>query len=282
MKLSIPFALVASAGLAFALDVPKDEHAQEGEHASCCAPAADGPVRFSYLELANPPGPGEVAGKVTGKVMFEGEERPKVDPLDITEKQSKGCTEDGSPVNSETRTVLISKEGGIQNCVIEISAKDAKLKLPEEPIELDQMQCRYEPHITLIPTGATVEFLNSDNVSHNVHTYATKNTPFNRTIGAGSRDTQKLEKSESIEVKCDIHPWMNSWMYVTDTPYATVSDKDGKFEIANLRPGEYKVEIWHEKFGKAKADVTVKEDGSSEMVEVKMGEEKGGGRRRRR
>jgi len=47
-------------------------------------------------------------------------------------------------------------------------------------------------------------------------------------------------------------------------------------------PGTYKLTIWHEKLGKAKANVTVADDGSSDAVEVKMSEGGGGGGRRRR
>lgn len=279
MRLWTAISLIATAGAALAIDGGDAAAKQDSGHATCCAQTAA--PRSSYLELANPPAAGTAEGKVTGKVTFEGEERPEVEPLPITEKQAQGCTKDGSLPDNTNQSVIISKEGGIKNCVIEISVKDAKVKVPEKPIELDQIQCHYDPHVILIPAGATVEFLNSDAVSHNVHTYATKNGSFNRTIAAGSKDEQKLEKSEAIQVKCDIHPWMSSYIYVTDTPYATISAADGSFTIENLPPGDYKIDVWHETLGKAKAEVKVNEDGSCEAVEIKMGEKKAGGRRRR-
>ena len=70
---------------------------------------------------------------------------------------------------------------------------------------------------------------------------------------------------------------------VADTNYAALTGADGSFTIDGLRPGEYKIKVWHEKLGKGKGTVTVKEDGTSERVEIKMGDskKKGGGRRRR-
>ena len=54
---------------------------------------------------------------------------------------------------------------------------------------------------------------------------------------------------------------------------------DRSFELPGLPPGEYKLEVWHEKLGKEKGTAIVKDDGSSEMVEIKLGESKKKARR---
>lgn len=261
MKLLTALGILATAGAAVALN--------------------DTPViQSSYLVHANPPAAGATTGTITGKILFDGEEIPKPGKLDnITEKAAEGCVAGGLP-NDEDPTLLVDKDGGIKNAVIEVEVKGAELALSEKPIVLDQMQCRYEPHITLVAVGSTVEYLNSDKVSHNVHTFPTKNEGFNKTIPAGSKDAQKLDKTEAIQVKCDIHPWMSAYIYVTDTPYATATAADGSFSIPNVAPGTYKVNVWHEKLGKAKGEVTIAEDGTCTALEIKLGEKKGGGRRR--
>ena len=40
-------------------------------------------------------------------------------------------------------------------------------------------------------------------------------------------------------------------------PFFAVTKTDGKFSIANLPPGTYEIEAWHEKLGTQKATVTV-------------------------
>ena len=99
---------------------------------------------------------------------------------------------------------------------------------------------------------------------------------------AGSKGEQKLEKSEAVQVKCDIHPWMTCYLFVTDNPFSTTTDTQGNFSVSGLAPGKYSIEIWHETLGKAKADVSIAADGSSKPVKIKMSAKKKGGRRRRR
>lgn len=281
MKLLPVLLLMTTAGIAVALsETPDTQHAHSTEAVSCCA-TGDAEIRSSYLVPAGPRAADEVTGTVKGTVLFGGKDRPKIEPLAITAKAAVGCAPEGQTVVDTNWSVIIAKGGGIKNAVIELDVKGAENKKLDAPIILDQAQCRYDPHVTLIPAGATVEFRNSDRVSHNVHTYAIKNTPFNRTIGAGSSDRQKLDKPEAIEAKCDIHPWMNCWLYVTDNPFTTTSGADGTFTIEGVPAGTHKATIWHERLGKVRAEVTVAADGSCAAMEIKLAGKKKGGRRRR-
>jgi len=256
----------------------------------CCSPTQAAASDLSSTPfLATVPGPAAV-GRVVfvgerpvgaeGKASFEGE-KPEVKPLDIAPEKAQGCTAEGQSMNTTDRSLLISENGGIANVVITVAVDGVEVEVPEEPFHLDQTQCRFEPHVVVIPAGATVEYLNSDTVSHNVHTYPKKNDAMNKTIAAGSKEAQTYDKTDQIEIKCDIHPWMNSYLVVTDSAFYAVTAADGSFSIAGLPEGTHKVAYWHEKLGKGKADLTVKADGSAEPLEIKLGAKKSGGRRRR-
>ena len=246
---------------------------------ACCSEAP----KASYLALKAPVWSDDTEkATITGTIVFEGKELPEVKPKEITEAQAKDCTT-GDPVDNTNRSLMIDEESrGIANCVVSVIVKGAEVEVPEDPIGLDQAQCRYEPHVILVPKGSIVAYLNSDKVSHNVRTYAVKNPAFNKIIPPGSKGEQKLEKSEAIQVKCDIHPWMTCYLFVTDNPFSTTTDTQGNFSVSGLAPGKYSIEIWHETLGKAKAEVTIAEDGSSKPVEIKMSEKKKSTRRRRR
>lgn len=217
-----------------------------------------------------------VAGTVKGRVVFDGK-MPEMKPLAITDEQAKGCCEGGKKVDATDRSLIVGKDDGLANAVVTIEVDGAKVE-PKE-VHIDQKECRFEPHVMVVPVGTTVKFLNSDKIAHNVHTYASKNDSFNQTIAPGASHEQKLEKEDKVEIKCDIHPWMNSYLVVASTPYSAVTGPDGSFELPGLPPGEYKLEVWHEKLGKEKGTAIVKDDGSSEMVEIKLGESKKKARR---
>jgi plastocyanin len=265
--------------------------ADHGQKADCCSSTQTGAAQLSatpFLEAR--PGPAAL-GRVVfvgprpadagGTAAFKGD-KPEVEPLDIDPEKAKGCVPEGSAVDPTDRSLLIGEKGGVANVVITVEVDGAELKVPEEPFEMDQTQCRFEPHVVVIPAGASVLYLNSDSVSHNVHTYPKKNDAMNKTIAAGSQETQKYDKTDEIEVKCDIHPWMKSYLVVTDTPFYAVTGADGSFSIAGLPEGTHKVEYWHEKLGKGRAELTVNADGSAEPLKIELSESSGGGRRRRR
>jgi uncharacterized protein (DUF2141 family) len=60
-----------------------------------------------------------------------------------------------------------------------------------------------------------------------------------------------------IPVKCNIHPWMRSYIAVVGHPFFAVTGDDGTFTIKGLPPGTYTVEMVHEKYGKQEQQITV-------------------------
>jgi len=51
---------------------------------------------------------------------------------------------------------------------------------------------------------------------------------------------------------------MKGWLVVAQHPYYALTDETGSFEIANIPPGTYTLELWHETLGKQTRKVTVK------------------------
>lgn len=225
----------------------------------------------------------DTTGSIVGQITFEGE-RPEPKPaLEMKEDATTGCVHSNG-MDKQDRSLLISDKGGIANVVVMVEVKGEKPMVPSEPIVFDQKGCRFQPHVAVVPVGATLRFDNSDETNHNIHTFARKNDAVNKNISGGTNFEQMLDKAETIEIKCDIHPWMKGYIVVTDATKYAVTDAEGNFRLEGLPPGDYKVSYWHEELGKGKTEAVNVEAGAEAALMHKLGaggKKKGGGRRRR-
>lgn len=220
-----------------------------------------------------PAAPAVKAGSVTGRVAFDGK-RPEPKTLSASAEQQKGCCPDGKGVNATDPTLVIDEKLGIANVLVTIDVPDAKVEAPKEPFVIDQHGCVFEPHCIIVPAGSKVVFKNSDKVTHNVRILAAKNDPANDVMTAGTQKEYTFAKPEKVRVGCDYHPWMSSLVLVVDTPFAALTAADGTFSIAGLKPGTYKVKLWHEVLGKGEGEAVVKDDGTCVPLALKMTEPK--------
>ena len=106
-----------------------------------------------------------------------------------------------------------------------------------------------------VMAGQPVKILNSDATMHNIHGLPKVNREFNFGMPKTLKEkTISFDKSEDVfVVKCDVHPWMKTWVVVLEHPYWAVTDADGNFSLDTdkLEPGTYDLCFWHEKWDKA-------------------------------
>ena len=60
-----------------------------------------------------------------------------------------------------------------------------------------------------------------------------------------------------IPVKCNVHPWMRSYIAVFKHPFFSVTGCNGRFDLKNLAPGNYTIAAWHEKYGTQTQQVSI-------------------------
>jgi plastocyanin len=142
---------------------------------------------------------------------------------------------------------------------------------PTQHPVIDQKGLVFQPHITAVQVGTTVDFLNSDSVAHNVFwTSIGGNKKLNHNLGTwpkGERKSFKFDTPGAVPVLCNVHPEMSAYLLVVPTPYFAVSDQTGNYKIENVPDGSYTVVAWHDGAknqskpvavtGDAKADFTL-------------------------
>jgi plastocyanin len=129
------------------------------------------------------------------------------------------------------------------------------------PVVMDQVGCKYVPHVIAVIRGGSVEFRNSDGTMHNVHTMPTVEGNELVDVSQGPNGAPQVRRFTQPEVmmpvRCNNHPWMNALINVSATPFFAVSDSDGHFGIAGLPAGTYTLAVVHEKMGEQTMTVTV-------------------------
>jgi hypothetical protein len=116
----------------------------------------------------------------------------------------------------------------------------------------------YIPHVVAMQANQKLEVVNSDNTMHNIHPTPSINREWNKAQLPGSPLEETFSREEvAIPVRCNVHPWMHSYIAVFRHPYFVVTGKGGSFELKNLPPGTYTLEAWHEKLGATTQTVTV-------------------------
>lgn len=195
-------------------------------------------------------------GTVNGTILFEGTP-PAEDKINMSaDPQCAGMH--GDAVYTEKAVV---NDGKLQWVFVYVKdgLGNRTFPTPAEPVVMDQRGCQYSPHVLGVMVNQPLDILNSDETLHNIHAMPTQSEQFN--IGMPLKNMKQTKKFPAAEVmipvKCDVHPWMSSYIGVVSHPYYAVSGADGNFSIQGLPPGTYTLEAWHEKFGAQTQQVVV-------------------------
>lgn len=233
------------------------EEEQNGEQAA--SPEAGGTPAPS-VEMTIPQG----ATGVTGKVVFTG---PRPERKELETEGDPKCYQMhlDDPLLSDRE--VVGPNGGVQYSFVYIkNPPDQDYPVPDTPAELDQIGCRYVPHVLGVQVGQQLEYRSSDPTLHNVRAIARENDPYNLSLPVDFPPRVKVfDKPEmAIRIKCDVHPWMTAFVFAMPHPYFATTNEKGEFAITGLPAGTYTVVAWHEAYGEKEAQVTVKDGAMSQ------------------
>jgi plastocyanin len=200
---------------------------------------------------ATPIDPATVA-TINGTVKFDGP-APKAAKIDMSQDPAcKGMNEAENVVvtGGDLANVFVYVKDGLGNRTFDV---------PTTPVVLDQSGCKYHPHVLGVMAGQTIDIKNDDQTTHNIHPTPQSNREWNESQPPSSPALEKNFAREEImlPVKCNQHPWMKMYINVVKSPFYAVTDKDGKFEIKGLPPGDYTLAFVQEKLGEQDQKVTV-------------------------
>lgn len=215
---------------------------------------------------------GATAGDITGKVTLTGTPPAEKEIKPLKNDPNCGKLVTGMPM---TAFYVVGEGGALGEAVVVLQGLEGKSTgSSAAPQVIDQKGCLYLPYVSAVQTGQKVIVKNSDPVLHNVHT-----TP--KVSGNDEKNLAQMPNGADLEFafakpeeflrfKCDVHPWMFSYMTVVDHPYFAVTGTDGSFTIADVPPGKYTLVAKHRKAGEVSQEIEVTDAGASADLTIEL------------
>ncbi len=139
--------------------------------------------------------------------------------------------------------------------LVQPTATWAPQPLPPAAV-IEQQDIRFAPYVTVVPIRSKVRFVNKDRFAHHIRSMPTGPlgsvppvTDFELRLAAvsGSRETSaevQLDNAGAIQLGCHLHGSMRGHVYVSATPWAVVTDEQGRATL-DVPDGPGELMLWH-------------------------------------
>jgi plastocyanin len=134
----------------------------------------------------------------------------------------------------------------LEDAVVYATPVNAGASMPApRNAEIDQRNKTFVPVVSVVQTGTSVSFPNSDNIRHQVYSFSPAKI-FNIKLYSGRpSEPVVFDKPGVVVLGCNIHDRMVAWVVVVDTPWFSRTDAEGHALIRDLPAGEYVLSSWH-------------------------------------
>jgi plastocyanin len=109
---------------------------------------------------------------------------------------------------------------------------------------VDQSGEAFVPAVVVVARGGEVTFHNADRTRHHVYSFSPVKS-FEFVLNPGGASTPvRFDKAGVAAIGCNIHDHMAAFVYVTETRWTAVTDKDGRASFSGVAPGAYTATVW--------------------------------------
>lgn len=123
-------------------------------------------------------------------------------------------------------------------------------------------KCRYRPRVLALRDTVMLAIGNDDPVAHHYVLTGTRGSVSHHAeLKPGEKTgVQFAAERDFVRFSCRLHPWEIAWVGVAAHPFHFVTGPDGEYGIADLPPGRYTLEAWHEAYRPLTREITVVAD----------------------
>jgi plastocyanin len=171
----------------------------------------------------------------------------------------------GSVKGSVSVTKAGKAKGDNGGAVVYLEKVPGTPPVPKDHAIIRQRGKQFDPPLSVVVKGTTVDFPNEDKIFHNVFSVS---RPARFDLGlykSGDKKSVEMKRTGVVDVYCNIHPDMIAKVKILENAYYTITGKDGTFKIENVPAGEYPIVAWLATGDEAKGTVKVAAGGSAEV-----------------
>jgi plastocyanin len=152
----------------------------------------------------------------------------------------------GAAAGDFTVTTLQRDSRPLAGAVVTLESESANAP-PAPPLAaiMDQVDLTFVPDVLVIPVHSTVQFPNSDAISHQVYSFSVARS-FQLPLYRGKPYPPVVfDQPGVVTLGCNIHDNMVAYIVVTSAARFGRTGADGRWTAPDLPPGRYRVHVWH-------------------------------------
>lgn len=112
------------------------------------------------------------------------------------------------------------------------------------PYVMEQRSIAFQPHVLVVPVGATVSFPNRDQVRHHVYSFSKARRFDLKLYGREEQRSVVFDKPGVVALGCNIHDSMSGFIVVAASPFVAKTDAAGRAVIADVPAGPARLAVW--------------------------------------
>lgn len=138
----------------------------------------------------------------------------------------------------------------IKNVVVELFHPDylvtpSLLSSTTTEYEMIQQDGMFKPFVMALPVGAEASFPNFDKTRHHVYSFSPTKTFDLKLFSGEAHDPVLFDKSGIVAVGCNIHDYMQGYIYVSQSRFYGVTNEDGLVTFSGLPKEKFILKGWH-------------------------------------
>jgi len=134
----------------------------------------------------------------------------------------------------------------LTGAVVTVEAESPSVPAPQAiHATMDQVDLSFVPDVLVVPVNSTVQFPNSDAISHQVYSFSSARR-FQLPLYRGKPyPPVSFDQAGIVTLGCNIHDNMLAYIVVTKANYFGRTDANGKWTLPNLPAGKFRLRLWH-------------------------------------